>query len=77
MPNAKKTTSEKTNGHGRHGVIPREQIALLEKDYRKLKTDRARERFMDQLTEEESYYLWLTVWDAERTREKLEMIGVM
>ena len=77
MPNAKKATSKKTNGHHRNGVIPSEQIELLKEQLQKLKTDKARDRFLEQLTLEEVYYLWLYTMDVERTKERLEMVGLM
>lgn len=77
MPDTKKTVAAITNGHRRHGVIPQEQVALLEKQYRKLKTDKARDQFLDELTSDERYYLWLSMIDVERTRERLEMLGLM
>ena len=77
MPSAKKAVVKKTNGHRRNGVIPQEQIALLEKEYNQLKTEKARERFLDQLTFEERYYFWLATWDAEGTRKRLEMLGLL
>ena len=77
MPTAKKATAKKTNGHRRNGVVPPERIEMLKEQYLKLKTDKARDQFLLNLTSSEVYYLSVSLIDPVLLKERLTMVGLI
>ena len=79
MPTTKKTTTRKTsktNGH-QNGTVTTEHIELLKQQYRKLKTNKTRDEFLEQLTLEESFFLSVSMMNPERMKERLTMAGLL
>ena len=79
MPTTKKKSTRKTgetNGH-RNGAVTTEHIELLKQQYRKLRTNKARDQFLEQLTLEESFFLSVSLMDPERMKERLTMAGLL
>ena len=81
MPGTKKTTSNEATAQKPKrlpkGVVPPERVEELKEQWQKLKSGKAQDRFLKQLSSEESYYLSLSMMDTERMRERLEMAGLL